>query len=132
MTELIDRLEAAEEGSRELDAEIFCAIGGTVKEVTEVGGHKHKRWIDADGVRWQSDATLFSLSLDAALTLMPEGWDGHGFIHWPGRKDGVIINNAACTLHHNFSSGGGPRVTSYAATRALAVCAAALRAREAE
>ena len=126
MTELIDRLEAAEGGSRELDAEIFRAIGGTVKDVTEAGGHKHKRWIDADGVRWQSDATLFSLSLDAALQLVPAGCAWRVSQRLDNRKPDAVIQR------RDGKGGFDVWEETEAATPALALCAACLRAWEAK
>lgn len=68
-------------------------------------------------------------ALDAALSLMrkrfPE-WSNHGFVAWPGRDEGRLISGAVCRLHHDLSSGGGPRVDGYGATMALAVLDALL------
>jgi hypothetical protein len=54
LSELIAKLEEAEEGSRELDCEIYVALGNPL-------------------LRAVGKAPRYSSSLDAALTLVPEG-----------------------------------------------------------
>lgn len=69
---LLARLERAEEGSRELDALIARHLGYVPS------------WSDSDGTRFyppgvkSGDCRLpppFTTRVDAALTLVPEGWD---------------------------------------------------------
>ena len=72
MDDLIAKLEAATEGSRELDAEVAMEIHPRLKTYTPdtVTGPGH--WIsDKDGRVYAQDYTT---SLDAAVTLIPEGW----------------------------------------------------------
>ena len=89
MDDLIARLEAAKEGSRELDIAIFRAI------------------TDKPRIR-----PPFSTSLDAALTLVPERCP------WAVESAGVV----------ELGTVNGP-VEGFAATPALALCIACLRAR---
>lgn len=67
LTTLIERLEAAKEGSRELDREIAFAVGWTT---SDTGTY---RWICPHGRR-EIDAPGFTWSLNAALSLVPEGF----------------------------------------------------------
>lgn len=108
MTDLITRLQAAEGPSRELDTEICEAIGFVLGQL----GH----------------APPFTTSIDAALTLVPEGW------HWA-----IYTEKGICGGKGARVNVGGPERTRrgwskdlhevYAATPALALCIAALRAR---
>lgn len=109
ITDLLARLESAMEGSGELDIEIARAVYGNDGQYRE-----------------------FTRSLDSALTLVPDEWREHGNIAWPGYEDGVLMADARVDLGHVLSSGGAPRVQAFAATPALALCIAALRARAAE
>jgi hypothetical protein len=94
LAELIARLEAAAEGSRELDAAIAVAV---------FGGGSHD----------PGTAPHFTTSLDAALTLVPEGrgW----LMRSVGGRGFAAISNAG--------------EASQAKTPALALCIAALKAR---
>jgi hypothetical protein len=67
------------------------------------------------------------VSVDGALRLIPPSHDGHGFIHWPGYDYGKLIAPAKAVLHHHYSSGGN-FVEGYGATKAIALCIAALKA----
>lgn len=76
MTDLIARLEAAEAGSRELDADIGVLIGGYyVAEPRYEGAPVAYGYVDADGRRIEpghgGDQLIppFTTSLDAALAL---------------------------------------------------------------
>lgn len=74
----------------------------------------------------------YSHSLDAAMTLVPEGWQGDRLHWWAGSP-------SICELIETHSVGGEwvreagwlGRAGGKAATPALALCAAALRARAA-
>ena len=116
MTKLADKIEALEGPSREVDAEIAIAVGRTL-QVWREGGHSMPGY-------WADDPPpTYTASLDAAMTLVPEGFyksfaairfgDGLPFAEVVERKPPERIFSA------------------YAATPALALCAAALRAREA-
>lgn len=102
---LIERLEAATAGSRELDAEIAHAIGA----------FKPKPVTARDENFWTQHYTT---SLDAALTLVPDGYD---YIIY--RIDGEYYAEVGPTGSFGFTKCVG------APTIALAICIAALKAR---
>lgn len=126
--ELIAALEAATGPSRELD----YAIDECVGLPANFCGKKVKRWkpatagdywncMTADGyVHFNAKGCAkFSASIDAALTLVPEGWwaktvrgeDGHGY---------AAISTDSSAIKFRCDR---------AATPAIALCIAALRAR---
>jgi hypothetical protein len=106
LPEIIERVEAVAEGSRDLEWKIAQAIGHPSFDIPStiwppfMAGSKADRSIPA-----------YTSSLDAALTLVPEGCDwqvnGHGSAWIFGSR-------------HAGADGNSP---------ALALCAAALRAR---
>lgn len=102
MDDLIARLEAAPEGSRELDQDIFFAVHDQDREAY--------RAVGPPGV------LPYTTSLDAALTLVPEG------CQWGLEVWGENGGNAAWVMPPH----GHP--SRYAATPALAICIAALKA----
>lgn len=115
---LIARLEAAQAGNRELDAEIAKAIG---LDVDEDG------WVVTVSVVQDFPAVTFvepyTTSLDAAISLIPEGclWKvGHAGDRHPGIFEALIMPR------------NGPDPHARAATPALALCAAAMKARSVE
>jgi len=122
--ELADRVERAEGPSRELDAEIALAVGWTT--AVPALSHPDNHWWYPPGRHLDQDARQacpqFTASLDAALTLVPERW--HATIHarpdWPGVE------------LHEFPLPCRKIPFLHAATPALALCAAALRARARE
>lgn len=100
MEELIARIEAASGPDRELDKAVQTAIDGF-----EHADHLSNK--------------LFTGSVDAALMLVPDGFDwtlGH--------------TNGGLTIHAEVG-GRGDEYMRFGATPALALCAAALRARAA-
>lgn len=101
MEQLIQKLEAATEGSKRLDYEIWRNTGGA-----ELSDWEDRIW------------PAYTTSLDAALSLVPEGlsWfaemnngNAHAGAHWP-----------KCDPASQFG---------HAATAPLALCIAALKAR---
>ena len=139
MTELIKRLETAETGSRELDAEIAIHIGWKHSKVQKGHGLSgapiwSHEWQSPDGHETDFERVsefvqgnpeivaadivpTFSTNIDAALTLAPEGWS------W--RVGNVPSGGGFADLGTQTSlqciEGGTP---------ALALCIAALKARE--
>lgn len=106
MDDLAERIEAAEGPSRELDAEISDAVWRAK------WGRKKPKDIAVDP---------FTASLDAAMMLVPEGCF-YGFLRHGDGKRFIAICQAE-----------GPDLRwRNAATPALALCAAALRARAGE
>ena len=69
---LIEKLEAAPEGSRELDTEIAQAV---FPKLYRRGAGDFEAWYIDDML---TDIEPFSTSLDAAMQLVPEGWAGGG------------------------------------------------------
>ena len=115
MEDLIRQIEEATGPDRGLDAEIALAIGWRLDQ-----SEPRDRWWEPDRSHYLDEPPEFTASLDAALTLVPEGiaiWRiGNNDDQWEG--EGPFL--ARC---------GGPRFT-FAATPALALCAAALKARQ--
>ena len=111
--DLIARLEAAMEGSRELDKTISKLIG--TYSAPDRG--------DPTGT-WKS----YTTSLDAALTLVPEGWQFGIGTHPADELFNPGGAQAYCTKH---GTGGAPRGYAHADahTAPLALCIVALKAR---
>lgn len=110
---LASRVEAAEAGSFDLDKAILAALGYTWRGMAY--------WYHDDTHTWPGSVTL-TRSIDAALQLVPEGWDWlreawDTMTVYPERDRDSIDHDRDCT--------------GKAATPALAICAAALRARSA-
>ena len=113
---LIERLEAATDGGRELDREIAQKLGwgrsGT-----------RGRWVHPE-TKKLTPLPHFTRSLDAALTLIPGGWEasintqGHARLFPPDGDDGAGGYDFSDLRH--FSRG---------ATPALALCIGLLKAR---
>lgn len=112
LLELAERVEAAMGPDRELDFYIWAALNG----VTEITDPAEGR--DANG-EWHLYGFVdpYTASLDAAMTLVPEGQE-----FGCGSKDATGTAWAWAGQHN------GPEEIASAATPALALCAAALRA----
>lgn len=132
--DLIAKLESASEGSRELDAEISLAVeaGELVWRQTRYTGEqypaiKRARENYIGGFAFEH-VPHYTTSLDAALTLVPEGlyWIvGHGKTSPNELPFGAIISTP---LPHREERGGA----EHNASAALALCIASLKAREAD
>ena len=113
---LADRVEAATGPDREMDAEIAFAVGWR---------KSRGEWWKPPGGEWGLVLPTFTASLDAALSLVPEGW------RWS-----VDFTQRApyqdCGRADLYAPGSGYKPADvqdvYAATPALALTAAALRA----
>lgn len=118
---LIARLEKAMEGSWGLDADILLALK-----------MKGETSIDDDGAEYErlGEHQHFTRSMDAALTLVPEGWT-EAEMKWWKAPDG---DQLAWIQLGRWREGSAKDETrdGYGNTRALALCIAALRARLAE
>lgn len=135
---LIRDLEAAPEVSRKLDAEVWASIATNADfgcptfsvgweprfEASEDGkvtlyakNMKTEEWLE----RSRRPAPFYTTSLDAALTLVPEGWGW--MIDWTEpteRPRAVLCHEPTVTVECREAS-----------TPALALCIAALKARNA-
>ena len=116
--ELIAALEKAEGPSRELDCEIAMHRMPELRGFARIG----EDWVHPQYSTIRTYAIEYTASIDAALTLVPEGWD------WS-----VVLaerfedkNPASCQV---IQRGRLKFHTTHAATPALALCIAALKAR---
>lgn len=98
MEQLIQKLEAATEGSKRLDYEIWRNTGGA-----ELSDWEDRIW------------PAYTTSLDAALSLVPEG------MWWK-------FSSRTKVAHIGRNKNGTATDTAKAATAPLALCIAALRA----
>lgn len=125
LTTLLDRLQKAKEGSRELDAEIGEALGvvGKLRNV-----YRRGYYVGNDPVllRVAYDFPPFSRSLDAALQLMPEEWTA-----WQLRSRGRKTRFVA-ELSKMNDDGGEDFVFVHGSTPALAMISVILKARLAQ
>jgi len=103
MKKLIERLEDAEHGSRELDAELGVAIVGY-------------KLFDVDSL------LHYTASIDDALTLVPQGWVWSLEVNEDGNAEGCIAESLDSFTQHS----------TCASTPALTICIAALKAKEIE
>lgn len=121
MTTLTERLEAATEGSRELDGEIFFA---TVRpdlepDVREFADRLGISMATSNARNRGPEIPHYTTSLDAALTLVPEGCEVEGLMS--------TFNRSRLEIHSPTKLDAISK--GWAATRALALCIAALKAR---
>ena len=126
MKDLIAKLEAAPEGSRELDDAIFEVVTGkSAYQMSVAFGD-----IEAP-LRRMTGLPHYTTSLDAALTLAPEGWD------WLVRNDGdgafanLTRGGTPIMLENEQINPDWQDTPTLAANGALALCVACLRARPA-
>lgn len=111
---LIERIEKSEGADRELDHAIYEALGKPVVRMASASTH------GTDLVNW---APFYSASLDAAVTLVPEGWS------FEVRSSGTGDPGQASVWNPMRAPGHEEYRVSNFATPALALCAAALKAR---
>jgi len=130
MKDLITKLEQATGPSRELDAEIGIAIG--VWRRRDLGGGCYL-W-EENGVNTGNKPPYYTSSIDAALTLVPKGWQWQVSNRAKApHKSRAYINNGKPI---NASLGGLTRNHEYigfeetAATSPIAICIACLKAME--
>lgn len=128
MTDLIAELGRATEGSLELDATIAENLGWKVHWATDVGGDFYPYGVWGDEKKGEKGIVpRFTTSLDAALTLVPEPLEANLQI-WRGVGTGHVYARANCgELDDSKSTDSGIRPSP-----ALALCIAALKARQAQ
>lgn len=123
MKELIERLEKATEGSRELDCEIAFLDGWRCKTIDTIG----LCWKKGDWSWTQEDyehPPCYTTSLDAALSLVPRG---HMWALVCTKVVGIEAPHIAVVRPGDTDEDSRP--TYKAPTPALALCIAALKAR---
>ena len=133
LDELIARLEAATEGSRELDAEIWrvadppaCKIADYQSRAFTGRDWTEEEKAEAVAARMKRLAPHFTTSLDAALTLVPEGC--------AFRLQKNLNGKYWVSMQRKFPDqelGFDIWVDAYGPTIVLALCIAALKARAA-
>lgn len=146
--ELIERLEKAQEGSRELDAAIRFVVAGDMTRCNyeercwceNAGKPDHDnengcgKWLGLYDERtsyprnWEEDVRLphYTTSLDAALSLVPEG-----MCWWiESEDDGPMGTRRPSAVVAKRGSNPFASTTIFAATPALALTIAALKAKE--
>lgn len=133
MQDLIARLEAATEGSRELDAEIALANGWEYVDPLTATDPLGPPWKHAALGYRLLEPPQFSTSLDAALTLVPEGWTWNVSDRAPKPHAGrAYINNRELQIAGIGGLARNPKYRGEEATAfspALALCIACLHAR---
>jgi len=117
---LIQRLQEAMEGSRELDCAIARAFDWTYNRDVEYCWRPPSE--SALKVSFQS-IPAFSTSIDAAMTLVPEGF----WLHLSSFTSDIPERGS---VHLYGNRGLGDDYPADAATPALALCIAALSAKE--
>ena len=130
MNNLIEKLEAATEGSRELDRKVAATIFTATLEPEDA---KRRNWRDltwVDSLAHEKGYCLdnllaFTTSLDAALTLVPAG--SHVSAQFDTLEEGSDTAASIVLSYGEKRLGGGG-----ASTPALAVCVAVLRTKTAE
>lgn len=132
LSELAARVEAAEGSDRELDARIWCALHSCAPGPIDASGFSFTN-DEGVGPCWQQRID-YTASLDAAMTLVPEGclamvshlWDGN---HRAGH---AVVNSYALNGEEPDGKMWTDAFTAVAHTPALALCSAALRAHAAQ
>jgi len=130
MTNLSERVMSLSGPSYEMDCLIWDAIYpgerlARFEKLTANGAAYHMRLGPADMDGYVKPLRAFTASIDAAMTLVPKGW-----CVW---QMGEVPDNSPINWHVTLWQDGAinPGDCSQAATPALALCAAALLAREA-
>ena len=123
---LIARLKTATEGSRELDFEIFKLLHPMYAKWEYRGFNSGGEYIKGPGrFREQCPSDPYTTSIEAALTLVPDGWAWHRMKR-VGRDRSIWMAILLPEPRNNL-----PDAHGNAATPALALCIAALKARAA-
>lgn len=111
---VIERLEKATGPDRELDGDIYLFLHPEMRQLSETatGSIKPEHY----------SSPVYTASIDAALTLVPEGWcwSAHG---------GDVCRPGAQLDKPQIETADGEIIVDQAATTAIALCIASLKAR---
>lgn len=131
LADIVKRLEMATGPIRELDTEIFRAIGWEAKDVLE-GASRAEQLVGylcrKPGDKHWTPTPHVTRSLDAALKLVPEGLD-YELLHL--RTDGKERGEASVYLKKYMAAHEEERTYGESSCDAIALCIAALKARQA-
>ena len=124
MTDLIARLEAASEGSRELSDEVARGLGWTTEQVEDMWCNPVKIWLNPQKqyMRSLTFAPDFTRSIDAAITAVPGGFGWEISVY-------ATLTPKAIVWDADIRDQGPLFEQASASTAPLALCAAALKAR---
>ena len=136
LSSLIERVEAATEGSRELDGAICLAFGWTHQKMK--GDSKpYYRKPGETTYYMRSTPPKYTTSIDDALTLLPEGYAVTNLMIWPEEPSSATVvgtTRRPFGKDHRMSwihGAGDGTWRGNGATAPLALLAAILRARQA-
>lgn len=145
LTTLIERVEAASGADRELDCLIWCEVNAIEPEwqgnCLVAGIHGIVGWIDPGkhdrnfsctaATTGPASVPAYSASLDAAMLLVPEGWKLHFLQDTEFDNPEARHWSVSLRPRHGRWDGTpqGAEVQAFAATPALALLAACLKAR---
>ena len=135
MSDLIERLESAAEGNRELGDEVLLAAGWRKTPVGHFYGPIH-HWSSPDGRHNYSEDRRPNptQSLDAAMTLVSDGWWFVGLVsHVQQTKEFQVVrvgNWQARLIPTDRHNPPGIIIGEHKSLPVLALCVAALRAVE--
>ena len=143
LIELAELCEKASGADRELDCLICAAVGTySTRRFFQWCGMRSKGAPEGTlGDYLKEIAPAYTASLDSTMSLVPEGW-AHGYEHWPTpdehargdkmRSRAWVKECSEYRVGRQVIWGHGDTdkmIETHAATPALALCAAALRAR---
>lgn len=135
LRELIEVLEKATCGTSELDSRIAEYLGIEYRSRrTGYGASKGREWLvsHVGGVsEWTRHPPAYTNSLDAALTLVPEGWHVGGLTNVPGLGWDCTLWASHPARRVDAGTDDKGRSTGRPATPALALTLACMKAREA-
>lgn len=98
MSDLIERLSAATGPDRELDGDIAWAVGAAPVGAFRMSGHLDGG-VFGTGAHTSWAAPSYTASIDAALTLLPEGVNHHGYGMTPNGVDAYVSRNSVASGH---------------------------------
>jgi hypothetical protein len=121
MKDLIERLEKATGPDRELDAKLAFVNGAWAAGVDE--GVPWVQWAKNTAVEINDELPRYTASIDAALTLVPEGWEWELYSNPPSAW--------LCERGYDPDTYNGKTALASTKSPAIALCIAALKARSA-